>query len=70
MYDNWEEIVASGKADFSKYMNGSRTGNLKRYTARDGRTLDWVHELEVLAFCRPCLEVMKRYKQAAPRSRN
>ena len=68
-YDNWEEIVASGKADLAKFMDGSRTGDLQRYNNADGRSLDWVFELEVLAFCRPCLEAMRPYKQVAPRAK-
>lgn len=68
-YDDWEEIVESGKAELAKIMKGSGTGDLGRYKIRDGRTLDWNHELEVLAFYRPCLEVMKRYKQVAPKTK-
>lgn len=67
-YDNWEAIVESGKADLVKVLRGSRTdGLLQRYTARDGRTLDWEHELEVLAFCKPCLKLMMRHKEAGVR---
>lgn len=69
-YDNWEEILVSGKADLMKLLGGSRTeGTLQRYLTADGRVLTWVHELQVLAFCKPCLELMLRHKEAALRLR-
>lgn len=61
--------MESGKAELTKIMNGSRTGDLRRYETRDDRTLDWIRELKVLAFYRPCLEVMKRYKQVASKTK-
>lgn len=69
-YDNWEEVLASGKADLTKLLGGSRTeGRLQKYMTSDGRVLEWVHELQVLAFCKPCLELMVRHKEAALRLR-
>lgn len=69
-YENWEEILASGKADLTKLLEGSRTeGQLQRYIAADGRVFQWAHELQVLAFCKPCLELMMRHKEAAARLR-
>ena len=69
-YENWEEILVAGKTALTKVMQGSRSeGLLQRYITGDGRTLDWVHELQALAFCKPCLKVMMRHKEAALRLR-
>ena len=69
-YNNWEETLASEKDDLMKLLGGSRTeGLLQRYIAPDGRSLDWIHQLDVLAFCKPCLELMLHHKDAASRLR-
>ena len=69
-YNNWEETLASGKDDLMNLLGGSRTeGLLQRYIAPDGRSLDWIHQLDVLAFCKPCLELMLHHKEAASRLR-
>ncbi|CAD6567017.1 MAG: hypothetical protein ASARMPRED_000465 [Alectoria sarmentosa] len=69
-YDKWEEILESGKADLKKLLGGSKTeGRLQRYLTTDGRVLEWVYELPVLGFCKPCLELMMRHKEAASKLR-
>ena len=62
-YENWEEIIASGKVALAKVLEDSKArGVPKRYKTANGRTLEWSRELQVLAFCKPCLEQMMRYK--------
>lgn len=69
-YENWEEVLASGKADLTMVLEGYRTEGIRqRYIAGDGRTLDWAPELQLLAFCKPCLELMMRHKKAESRIR-
>ena len=58
--------MESGKLDLIKILQGSENnGRLERYMTGDGRSLDWVYELEVLAFCKPCLKLMMRHKEAS-----
>ena len=65
MSNNWEEILTSGKADLTRILQASRSeGQLLKYKTKDGRLLTWVAEPELLAFCIPCLELMKRLGQA------
>ena len=64
-YKEWERLLAAGKATLTKILKGSNTGGfLQCYAAGDGRFLAWPHELQVLAFCEQCLELMLRHKQA------
>ncbi len=65
-YNRWGETLASGKAALTKLLEGSKTeGHPERYFTADGRTLDWAHELQALAFCKPCLARMMHHKEAA-----
>ncbi len=67
-YNNWEEILTSGKAGLMEALGGSRTdGILLRYKNPDGRTLDWIYELQALAFCKPCLQQMMRFRKLPAR---
>ena len=60
-YENWQVVMASGKAALMKILGPSRKGLLQRYKTGDGRVLEWAYELQVLAFCKDCLELMLRH---------
>ena len=65
-YENWQDVMALGKAALTEILDGSGDEGLpQRYTTGDGRVLTWPYELQVLAFCKPCLELMLRRKEEA-----
>ena len=65
-YENWQDVMALGKAALMKILSASRKEGLpQRYKAGDGRFLVWPYELQALAFCKQCLELMLRHKEEA-----
>ena len=66
-YEGWQEAMVLGKIAVAGVLEGSRTRGIRQsYLTADGRTLDWPYEIQVLAFCKRCLELMMRHKEAAP----
>ena len=64
-YENWQDVMASGKAALTKILDASWNGGRpQRYKTGDGRFLEWPNELQVLAFCKQCLKLMLRHKEA------
>ena len=62
-YDKWEDVLASGKDALAEIIEcGKCEGYINRYTTRDGRTLDSIHQLQALAFCKRCMKQMLRFK--------
>ena len=57
---DWQERLTTGKADMTKILQHLKSeGQQFKYRTADGRLLTWVSEPELLAFCVPCLRVMK-----------
>lgn len=70
-YDNWEEILVSGKAVLTKLLEETTPeGDPITYMTSDRRKLVSVHELPALALCKPCLRLMMRHRAAGPRLRH
>ena len=63
-YENWRDVMALGKAALAKILDASWNEGLpQRYKTGDGRFLAWPYELQVLAFCKECLELMLRHTE-------
>ena len=69
-YENWQDVMALGKAALTKILDASRNEGLpQRFKTGDGRFLAWPYELRVMAFCKQCLKLMLRHKEEAWRLR-
>ena len=58
-YENWQDVMVLGKAALTKILHASR------YKTGDGRSLERPYEVQVLAFCQQCLELMLRHNEEA-----
>ena len=60
MSREWEERLKLGKVDMTRILQKFRTeGHVLKYRTSDGRLLTWASEPESLAFCIPCMRLMK-----------
>ena len=65
-YENWQDVMASGKAVLTKILEGFRNEGLPQiYKTGDGRFLEGSNELRVLAFCKQCLDLMLHHKEGS-----